>query len=90
MNYLNYEQPFELEGGTSLEGITISYHTYGQLNKDRSNVVWVCHALTANSDAAGWWPGVVGMDGVITPEKYFIVCANILGSCYGKIGRAHV
>ena len=43
-----------------LPGITIAYHTYGRLNADGSNVVWVCHALTANSDVARWWPGVVG------------------------------
>jgi len=86
MNHLNYEQPFELESGESLPGITITYNTYGVLNKDGSNVVWVCHALTANSDVAAWWPGVVGASGVITPDKYFIVCANILGSCYGTTG----
>jgi homoserine O-acetyltransferase len=86
MNHLKYEQPFELESGESLPEITITYHTYGVLNKDKSNVVWVCHALTANSDAAGWWHGVVGDQGPITPDKYFIVCANILGSCYGSTG----
>jgi len=48
--------------------------------------VWVCHALTANSDVAEWWPGLVGKGHIITPEKYFIVCANILGSCYGTSG----
>ncbi|MBN8851771.1 MAG: homoserine O-acetyltransferase [Sphingobacteriales bacterium 50-39] len=86
MNHLNYELPFELESGESLPGITIAYNTYGVLNKDGSNVVWVCHALTANSDVAAWWPGVVGPSDVITPDKYFIVCANILGSCYGSTG----
>lgn len=86
MNHLNYELPFELESGESLPGITIAYNTYGVLNKDESNVVWVCHALTANSDVAAWWPGVVGPSDVITPDKYFIVCANILGSCYGSTG----
>ncbi|HVU54092.1 MAG TPA: homoserine O-acetyltransferase [Puia sp.] len=90
MNHLNYEQPFELESGESLPGITITYNTYGVLNKDESNVVWVCHALTANSDVAAWWPGVVGPSGPITPDKYFIVCANILGSCYGTTGPLSV
>jgi homoserine O-acetyltransferase len=90
MNHLNYAQPFELESGESLSGIDISYHVYGTLNEDKSNVVWVCHALTANSDAAHWWPGVVGPLGPITPEKYFIVCANILGSCYGSTGPLSV
>jgi homoserine O-acetyltransferase len=86
MNYFRYEHPFELEGGEILPGITIAYHVYGHLNEDRSNVVWVCHALTANSDVAHWWPGVTGEKGVIHPDKYFIVCANILGSCYGTTG----
>ena len=86
MNYLRLDQSFALEAGGSLPGITIAYHTYGRLNADRSNVVWVCHALTANSDVARWWPGVVGEHGVVRPEDYFIVCANILGSCYGTTG----
>jgi homoserine O-acetyltransferase len=86
MNYFTYERPFALEGGGILPGITVAYHTYGKLNGDGSNVVWVCHALTANSDAAHWWPGVVGDKGPIHPDKYFIICANILGSCYGSTG----
>src|SRR5215216_2065880 len=81
-----YERTFVLECGKSLPGISIVYNTYGKLNADKSNVVWVCHALTANSDAADWWPGVVGEKGFISPEKYFIVCANIIGSCYGSTG----
>jgi len=85
MNH-HFEQPFELESGESLPGIEISYNVYGNLNEDKSNVVWICHALTANSDVASWWPGVVGLNGPITPEKHFIVCANILGSCYGSTG----
>ena len=86
MNYFTYEHSFDLECGQSLPGITIAYHTYGSLNPDKTNVVWVCHALTANSDVARWWPGVVGPQGLISPDKYFIVCANILGSCYGTTG----
>ena len=86
MNYFQYDQPFELEGGAELPGITIAFNTYGQLNADGSNVVWVCHALTANSDAAEWWSEVVGENGPIHSDKYFIVCANILGSCYGSTG----
>ena len=78
--------PFALENGHILPGLTIAYHTYGNLNGDRSNVIWVCHALTANSDAKDWWPGVVGENGYADPSRYFIVCANILGSCYGTTG----
>jgi homoserine O-acetyltransferase len=86
MEYFNYPQPVVLECGDTLCGITIAYNTYGQLNDDKSNVVWVCHALTANSDVADWWTGIVGSQHVIDPAKYFIVCANILGSCYGSTG----
>ena len=86
MNHFSYSEAFELEGGSVLPEIRIGYHTYGTLNKDKTNVVWICHALTASSDAVDWWPGVVGSGKVINPEKYFIVCANILGSCYGTTG----
>ncbi|MBS1949296.1 MAG: homoserine O-acetyltransferase [Bacteroidetes bacterium] len=86
MDYFEYRQPFKLECGETLPGIVIAYNTYGQMNIEKNNVVWVCHALTANSDAVDWWKGVVGQRSVIDPEKYFIVCANILGSCYGSTG----
>lgn len=86
MNYFHHDALFPLEVGTALPGITIAYHTFGRLNKDKSNVVWVCHALTASSDAVDWWRGVVGNEQVIDPKKYFVVCANILGSCYGTTG----
>ncbi len=86
MNLFHCNERFELEGGGVLEEFTIAYHTYGELNADKSNVVWICHALTASSDAVAWWPGVVGSGLVINPEKYFIVCANIIGSCYGSTG----
>ena len=86
MNYFNYPHKIALEGGDSLPSITIAYSTYGTMNTDKSNVVWVCHALTANSEAAEWWAGLIGSGKVIDTEKYFIVCANILGSCYGSTG----
>ena len=81
-----YDGIFTLEGGQSLERVEIAYETYGQLNANKDNVVWVCHALTANAAAIEWWPGVVGENTVLDPAKYFIVCANILGSCYGTTG----
>ena len=79
--------PFELESGGRFEnGIVTAYHTYGNLNADRSNVIWICHALTANSHVADWWSGLFGEGNVLDPAKYFIVCANVLGSCYGSTG----
>jgi len=89
MKYFHYNRPFPLENGQSLPELTIAYHTYGTLRAD-SKVVWVCHALTANSEVADWWQGVVGHDCVVNPDKYFIVCANILGSCYGTTGPLSV
>ncbi|GLR18914.1 homoserine O-acetyltransferase family protein [Portibacter lacus] len=64
----------------------IAYHTYGKLNEDASNAKWVFHALTANSDAATWWSGLFGPDKILDPEKDFIICANMPGSCYGSVG----
>ena len=81
-----YESAFQLESGEKLDGIEIAYQTYGTLNKAKNNVIWVCHALTANAKAADWWPGVVGEGKLFDPKEYFIVCANILGSCYGTTG----
>lgn len=78
------EGPFELEIGESLPDLKVHFTTYGEINEDKSNVVWVFHALTANSDPVEWWPGLVGANCVIDPDKYFIVCANMLGSCYGS------
>ncbi len=78
--------PFVLENGKTIPGIEIAYHTIGTLNESKSNVVWICHALTANADASDWWKGLVGAGCLIDPEKYFIVGANIIGSCYGSTG----
>lgn len=90
MNYFEPGGAFITEGGETLQGLTIAYDTYGTLNPEGDNVVWVCHALTSNSAVTDWWPGVVGENTVIDPAKYFIVCANILGSCYGSSGPTSI
>ena len=69
-----------------LPQLDIAYHTYGTLNALRDNVIWVCHALTANSDVADWWPHTVEEGRFLDPAKHFVVCANILGSHYGTTG----
>lgn len=79
-------EPFALEQGGTLPCLEIAYHTYGTLNAEADNVVWVCHALTADSDVAAWWPHTVERGAFLDPEKYFVVCANILGSHYGTTG----
>jgi homoserine O-acetyltransferase len=86
MKILKYNNPFVTESGASLPDLEIAYNTWGKLNEKGDNVIWVCHALTANSDVESWWPGMVGDTMVFDTNKYFVVCANILGSCYGTTG----
>ncbi len=74
-----------LENGAALSNINIAYHTAGNLNADKNSVVWVFHALTANSNPAEWWAGLIGDDKLFDPKNYFIICANMPGSCYGSI-----
>lgn len=81
-----YNKVFHLETSGHLPNLEIAYHTYGTLNAKKNNVVWVCHALTANSDVFDWWPGLFGDNDLFNPQDYFIVCANNLGSCYGTTG----
>ncbi len=78
-----YKEDFKLESGKKLRGLDIGFHTYGKLNANKDNVVWVCHALTANSDVFDWWKGLFGDKDHFNPDEHFIVCANILGSTYG-------
>ncbi len=90
MKLFKYQEPLLLECGIKLPGLEIAYETYGSLNAAKDNVVWICHALTANADVADWWKGLVGENCLINPEKYFIICANIIGSCYGSTGPLSV
>ena len=88
MNYKTYRfnKPFVTEQGGVIEDLTIAYHTWGRLNAAGDNVVWVCHALTANSDVADWWQGTIEPGKFLDPERWYVVCANIPGSCYGSTG----
>ncbi len=85
-----YDQPFKLESGASLPGFQLRYTTLGTLNKKKDNVIWVCHALTGNSNFVDWWPGLFGEGMLYDPNQYFIICANMLGSCYGSTGPLSV
>ncbi len=86
VNIYKYDQPFTLECGITLPEIHLAYTTHGHLNAERDNVVWIFHALTANSDPVEWWPGLVGNGKLLDPELHYIVCVNMPGSCYGSIG----
>jgi homoserine O-acetyltransferase len=80
----HYKKPFHLDAGGHFPEIEIAYNTWGELNKAGDNVIWICHALTANSDVQEWWPEMLSERHFINPKKHFIVCANILSSCYGS------
>src|SRR4030095_15650544 len=90
--------PFALEGGGLLQGMVIAYETWGQLSARRDNALLVCHALTRDSHAAGgladghptpgWWGDFIGPGGPLDTERWFVVCANVLGGCQGTTGPA--
>jgi len=86
MNWFHYKQEWTIETGPVLPEFTLCYHTYGRLNEKRDNVIWICHALTASSDVESWWPDLIGEGLTFDTENYFIICVNILGSCYGSTG----
>ena len=81
-----FETPFVTESGAALPEPTITWQSWGHLNKSRDNVILVCHALTGNTAADEWFHGLFGTEKIIDPEQYFIICPNVLGSCYGTTG----
>jgi homoserine O-acetyltransferase len=82
LKFLNIDKSFGLESGLLLDKLTIAYHTWGHQQFD--NVIWVCHAFSGNSNPMDWWPGLFGSGKCYDPKRHFIVCANIIGSCYGS------
>lgn len=89
-NIFYYKDEFELELGERFSGLQLSYSTYGKLNNDKSNVVWVCHAFSGNSDFIEWWGGLFGEGKLFDPSKHFAICVNVLGGCYGTTGPLSV
>ncbi|WP_034157652.1 homoserine O-acetyltransferase MetX [Sphingomonas sp. ERG5] len=91
--------PLRLDGGVLLSPVDIAYETYGTLAPDGGNAILICHALTMDQHVAsahprtgkpGWWTCMVGPGLPIDPERHFIVCANVLGSCMGSSGPASI
>jgi homoserine O-acetyltransferase len=97
---LSLDDPFELESGERLPSLEISYETWGTLDGDGRNAIYVCHALTGDAHASssgakpgdppGWWEGLIGPGRALDTDRYFVVCANLLGSCYGTTGPRSV
>ncbi len=93
------DQPLKLDSGVTLAPYTIAYQTYGRLNEQRSNAILVCHALTGDQFVAethpvtgrpGWWEAVVGAGKLIDTERFFVICANVIGGCMGTTGPREI
>lgn len=91
------EEPFTLESGATLSPVTLAYETYGRLNAEKSNAILICHALTGSAHAAGyhtavgdktegWWNDCIGPGKAFDTDRFFVICSNVLGSCYGSSG----
>ncbi|HEV8299137.1 MAG TPA: homoserine O-acetyltransferase [Acidimicrobiales bacterium] len=93
-------RPFALEGGGVLNDVTIAYETWGELDGAGANAVLVCHALTGDSHAAGrlghghptpgWWAAMIGPGKPLDTDRYYVVCANVLGGCQGSTGPSSI
>ena len=93
------DQPLSLDSGSALAPLTIAYQTYGTLDRDKSNAVLVCHALTGDQHVAnehpvtgkpGWWTAMVGPGKPIDTDRFFVICSNVVGGCLGSTGPASV
>lgn len=82
--YFSASESLLLESGAELTDFSIAYSTYGVLNEDQSNVIWVVHALTGDSKVADWWSGLIGEQRIFNFSSHYIICANLLGSGYGS------
>lgn len=97
---LTFKDELFLESGRVLPRVTVAYETYGALNDDKSNALLICHALTGSAHAAGfhspeddkpgWWNDMIGPGKAFDTNKYFVICSNILGSCYGTTGPSSI
>jgi homoserine O-acetyltransferase len=84
------DEPLLLDCGRMLTGVTLHYAVYGRLNAARDNAVLVCHALSGSALVGSWWPEVFAPGGVLSLDHDFVICINLLGSCYGSTGPGSV
>lgn len=89
-NKLIIDSEFKFEAGGTLDHLELVYHTSPRERRPDDKVVWICHALTGNSDPEDWWPQMVGDGKLFDPGKYFIVCVNMLCSPYGSTGPTSI
>lgn len=92
------DEPFVLESGATLSPVTIAYETYGRLNASHTNAVLIAHALSGGGHAAGydpqgrlgWWDDCIGPGKAFDTDRFFVICSNVLGGCYGSSGPSSV
>lgn len=97
---ITFDAGIRLESGRILAPVTLVYETYGTLNADRSNAILVEHAWTGDAHLAGkrreeetrpgWWDAIVGPGRLLDTERYFVICSNVIGSCYGSTGPTSI
>ncbi|MBB1484666.1 homoserine O-acetyltransferase [Tessaracoccus sp. MC1865] len=94
-----FDDGFATRSGTTLPFVDVAYETYGRLNAQRSNAIYICHALTGDAHAAGfhegdsrpgWWDNLIGSGRAIDTDQWFVVCSNMLGGCQGTTGPASI
>ena len=92
-------RPLELQSGAMLAPVQVAYETYGTLDSEGANVVFVCHALSGDAHAAGhhgdprrrgWWDTIIGPGRPLDTDRFFVVCPNLLGGCAGTTGPSSV
>jgi homoserine O-acetyltransferase/O-succinyltransferase len=97
--YLTWLEPLQLDGGATLEHVTLAYETYGTLNARHDNAILLLHALSGDSHAAGWyagaakpgwWAAMVGPGRPFDTNRYFVICSNVLGGCQGSTGPSSI
>lgn len=95
--HLTFDEGLVLESGVVIAPLVVAYRTYGTLNADRSNAILICHALTGDQYVAethpvtgkpGWWSHLIGSGRTIDTDRFFVICANVLGGCMGSTGPA--
>ena len=89
------DTPLKLDCGQTINNYSLAYETYGSLNENKDNAILIFHALTGDQFVSGinpitkkegWWSYAVGPDKAIDTNKYFVICANVIGGCMGSFG----
>lgn len=95
----HHSSPLRVESGDFLPSLTIAYETYGTLNREASNAILLCHALSGDAHVAGhhvgekragWWDALVGPKKAFDTDRYYIICSNVIGGCKGSTGPSSI